>query len=151
MIISFDPYEKEVFYLKNAGVMKPNLRYVPDHISGVPQKLQAIDPALFVMFNPDTDKFEIHRKGMFDVGATSVEMNLPYKGLDERAVMAFVNGRDVWKVKEEIEANNAKIKADRDKEIQHETSCRLRDLHDYCYHHEDRETLPADAYSTREV
>jgi hypothetical protein len=139
--------QDEIIYQKNAGRMPKNLVLVESHPLDIPQKLREVDPALFIMYNPTTDKYEIHRRGF----ANTLEMNLPYRELDNRAVMAFVNGRDVWKVKAEIEANNEKIKADTERKTKHEMSCRLRDLHDYCSHHERVETLDKDAYSARFV
>jgi hypothetical protein len=137
----------EIIYQKNAGRMPENLLLVDSHPLDIPQKLKEVDPDLFIMYNPTTDKYEIHRRGY----ENTLEMNLPYQELDNRAIMAFVNGRDVWKVKAEIEANNAKIKADNEKRAKHEISCRLRDLHDYCSRHEREETLDENAYSTRFV
>jgi len=139
--------QDEIIYQKNAGRMSANLILVDSHTLDIPRKLQEVDPALFIMYNPTTDKYEIHRRGF----SNTLEMNLPYSTLDNRAIMAFVNGRDVWKVKDEIEANNAKIKADREQKIKHETSCKLRDIHTYCLRHVDKEELDQKAYTTRFV
>lgn len=135
----------EIIYRKNEGGMKKNLVLVESHVSGIIEDLQAIDSALFIMYNPSTNKCEVHRRGV----SMTYEMGIPYEQLDRRVIYAYLNGLDIKKVEKEIEENNAKVELDAKKKTEHETSCRLRDTFDYVNRHSDKEVLGADAYSTR--
>jgi len=140
--------EPNIVYFKNAGHMRKNMIYVESHTSGVLEELQNIDSELFVMFNPDTQKYEVHRNRL---GIYTLELSLPFDELDSRAVEYLLNTRDVKKTQMEIEKHNEKLDADRKKIADHEKECRLTDLHTYCSRHEDKETLDKNAYSTRFV
>jgi len=138
--------QDEIIYQKNAGRMKRNLILVDSHTLDIPQKLQAIDPALFVMYNPATDKYEIHRRGM----RNTLEFNLPYKELDNRTITAFNNAMDE-KFLEKMEAENEKLKADRNNAVKDETDCKLSDIHTYCKRHVDKEYVDKGAFKERWV
>lgn len=139
--------QDEIIYLKNKGCMPANLILVDSHALDIPQKLRAVEPVLYIMYNPNTDKYEIHRRG-FD---NSLELNLPYRELDNRAVIAFVNGMDIKRMGKEIEAHNEKLRADQENKTKDEIGCKLRDMHTYCLRHVDKEKPDEKAYTARFV
>ena len=138
--------QDEITYQKNAGRMKQNLILVDSHALDIPQKLQVVDPALFVMYNPAIDKYEIHRRGM----KNTLELNLPYRELDNRAIIAFNNAMDE-KLLEKIETENEKIQTDKDSKSNDEMSQKLGDIHTYCRRHADKEYVDKGAFKTRFV
>lgn len=130
--------QDEIIYLKNAGRMDKSLIYVEDNVYDIPRRLrQEVNPDFVVMFNPETQKYEIHRlcRGMY-----TLELNLPYDALDARAITHALHARDVERVRKEIEENNARIDEAKRKEKEHEISCKARDLFDYCNRHMDKES-----------
>lgn len=127
-----------IVYLKNAGRMDKKLIYVEDNVHDIPRRLrQEVNADFIVMFNPKSQKFEIHRlcKDMY-----TLELSIPYDNLDSRTIDLALHARDVERVRKEIEENNARIDEAKRKEKEHERSCKVRDLFDYCNRHTDKET-----------
>jgi hypothetical protein len=138
-----------ITYAKNARRMDRNLIFVENHVTDIPERLKAeVDPDFFVMFNPGTQKFEIHKKVEYGV---TLELNLPYNELDYRAIIVAQNSRDVQKVREEIEAHNAKLDDDKKKVLDNEKMCKAKDIYDYAYHHESKEKPDEGAFKTKFV
>lgn len=139
--------QDEIIYMKNARRMDKCLVYVEDNVTNIPRRLQEeVDPNFFIMFNPKTQKFEIHRRGRNDY---TLELNLPFEELDSRAIDYVLNSRDIKRAREEMEEHNAKLDESNRKRTEHIQSCKTRDLFDYCNHHSDKETLDENAYKTR--
>lgn len=137
-----------LIYLKNAGRMNKNLIHVESHVTDIPGRLKEINPNFITMFNPSTQKYEVHR---LDVDGHTLELNIPYAELDERAIGYALHAREVQKVQREIEEHNRLIDEAKQKEIENEQKCKTRDLFDYCNHHTDKEAFPENSYSTRWV
>ena len=141
--------QDEIVYTKNAGRMSKCLILVENHVTDIPKRLQEeVNPSYIVMFNPKTQKFEVHRRGRNDC---SLELNLPFDELDSRAIEYALNARDISKIRKGIEEHNAKLDEERKKEIAHVQSCKTRDLFTYCNRHMDKETFDKDSYKTRFV
>lgn len=134
--------------VKNAKRMNRNLILVENHVTDIPERLKEIDPDFFVMFNPKTQKYEIHKRVLHGI---TLELNLPFDELDSRAIDYLLNTRDVAKVHKEIEEHNAKLDEDRRKVIDNETECKAKEIFDYAYHNESKEKPDEGAYSTRWV
>jgi len=137
-----------IVYLKNAGKMDKRLIHVEDNVYDIPRRIrQEVSPDFIVMFNPRTQRFEIHRID----GRYSLELTIPYDQLDSRAIEYALYSRDVERVRTEIEENNARLDEAKRKAKDHENSCKARDLFTYCNRHTDKETWDDEAYKTREV
>jgi hypothetical protein len=137
-----------VVYLKNAGRMNKNLIPVESHVTDIPERLKEINPHFLTMFNPSTQKYEVHR---LDVDGPTLELSLPYDELDVRAIQYALHAREVEKVRAEIEENNRAIDEAKQKAIEDEQRCKTRDLHKYVTSHESKEVLDEGAYKTRFV
>lgn len=141
--------QDEITYLKNSGRMEKDLIYVEDSVHDIPRRLrQEVNPDFIVMFNPKTQKYEIHRlcREMY-----TLELNLPYDELDARAITFALHARDIDRVRKEIEETNAQIDEAKRKAINDEKSWKAKELFDYCMHHSDKETWDEGAYTTRWV
>lgn len=137
-----------LIYLKNARRMNKNLIHVESHVTDIPERLKEINPYFITMFNPKTQQFEVHR---LDVAGHTLELNIPYTELDERAIRYAVHAREVEKVRKEVEENNAKLDREKREAAENVQKCKTRDLFDYCNRHMDKETFDDNAYSTRWV
>ena len=139
--------QDDIVYLKNAGRMAKNLILVEDSVCEIPQRLREINPGYVVMFNPDTQKYEVH----ILAERYTLELTLPYDELDERAITYALYVRDMQRVRTDIEENNKRLDEAKLKEQEHEKSCKVRDLFTYCNRHVGKETFGDGAYKTREV
>ena len=137
-----------VVYLKNAGRMNKSLIPVESHVTNIPERLKEINPHFLTMFNPSTQKYEVHR---LDVDGHTLELNIPYDELDCRAIQYAIHAREVEKVHMEIEEHNKAIDEAKQKAVENEQRCKVRDLHKYCTSHERIEELDENAYKSRFV
>lgn len=141
----------DIVYFKNAGRMKENLVHVETNPLLIPERIREIDSGYFVMFNPDTQKYEIHHKDQY----FTLALNLPYRELDTRAVIVILNTRieRIKEIQKEIEEHNAKIERDNERRIKDKVEWMANDIHKYAMMHDDDEQRRAfkEAYKTRMV
>jgi hypothetical protein len=138
-----------IVYLKNAGRMDKSLIYVEDNVYHIPRRLrQEVNPEFVVMFNPNTQRYEIHVLRHQD---QTLELILPYDELDARAITHALYARDIERVRKEIEENNAQIDEAKRKALEDERKWKTKELFDYCNRHMDKETWDDGAYGTRWV
>jgi hypothetical protein len=137
-----------IAYVKNAKRMYRHLILVENHVTDIPERLKEIDPNFFVMFNPKTQKYEVHKKVLHGI---TLEVSLPFGELDSRAIDYVSSVRDAAKVRKDIEEHNVKIDEDRKKVIDNESQWKAKEIFDYAYHNESKERPDAGAFSTRQV
>jgi hypothetical protein len=141
--------QDEITYLKNAGRMNKNLVHVKTHALDIPDRIEAIDPRCFVMFNPDTQKYEIHNKN-YDF---TLMLTLPYMVLDIRAAIVLLNSmkKTPRQVEKEIDEHNEKIEKASEDAVKDEVKCKTGEVYKYVKAHESKEAPDAGAFSTRFV
>lgn len=143
-----DKIEDDIVYFKNAHLMFPYLIYVKSDVMGISKSIKAIDKSFFVMFNPRTQRYEVHSSDQLD-GTLCVE--IPYDELDSRAVdyVQKTKIENLKKIMAEIEAENEKIRFDKEKNYLNTTREAAKEIYSYCMNHESKETVDEGAFTTR--
>lgn len=139
----------DINYFKNSRRMKKNLIYVQTNAFNIPERIREIDSGYFVMFNPDTGKYEVHHKEQ----DYTLALNLPYDELDARAIRYVHETRveNIRKIQAEIEANNEKIEFEKEMKRSDMMKDIAGDIHSYCTRHESKEKPDDGAFKTRFV
>jgi hypothetical protein len=130
--------------------MFPYLIYVENDVMGITKRIKEIDPGYFVMFNPRTQRYEVHHSEQ-PGGTLCVE--IPYNELDSRAVDYVQRTRveNAKKIMAEMETRNAKLEIDKAKAFHDRTTEAAKDIYTYCNRHTDKETVDSGAFKTRFV
>ena len=125
--------------------MKPNLTPVTTNVYLIPERLREIDPEYFVVRNHEKQTFEIHHRGQ---PHTTYCLTVPYDELDART-LTLVQKTSVSHLDTlvaEIDRHNQKLEAT---EISEESIEKTKEVVSYLNHHESREWVGEDAFSTR--
>lgn len=139
----------EIEYLKNSGRMSRDLIYVEDNVHDIPRRIrQEVNPDFIVMFNPRTQKYEIHRLCRY---MHTLELTLPFDGLDSQAIEYALYSRDVKRVRQDLEEHNARLAKAQREAIEDERRIKTKELFTYCMRNSDKETWDEGAYTTRWV
>lgn len=85
----FTQRDKDNIYhlLKN----RPHLRPVFSHVLNIPERVKEYDPDLFIVFNHNNERFEIHS---YEAGETSYNATIPFKDLDART-LRYIRQNDI--------------------------------------------------------
>lgn len=138
----------ELTYLINRGDIIQGSILVDSNVFNIPERIRDIDPDYFVIFNPKTQKYELHHRKQ-DV---SFCVEFPFDELDGRAV-EYVNETKIERIrsiKRQMEEKNRLIEEGQNKEFTDKVECMAKDIHKYARSHEDDEQKEAfkNAYST---
>jgi hypothetical protein len=139
-----------IVYFKNAHMMMPDLILVESDVMDITKRLRKIDKNYFVMFNPRTQKYELHNAEQRDV---TLCLNLPFDELDSRTIDHVQKYRieNLKKIIAEMEANNLKIEIEKENRLKDTQREIMKDIYTYCNRHTDKEVLDEGAYKTRFV
>lgn len=105
---------------------KPHLRPVYSNVCCIPERLRQVDPALFVVLNTKTNRFEVH--SLNNIGNT-FSLLVPFSELDARIeehVKKYDLRRHGKRIYREIEAKNE----ERERALEREQANRARILAD---------------------
>lgn len=127
-------------YKRGGEVLIP----VKSNVYDIPQRLREIDSNYFVMYNTESDKFEVHHSKQ--IGGT-LALNIPYSELDSRTLelvrkTSVENSKIIY---DEMERNNKAIKDNANIKIMAEAEAKTRELFHYAKGSEHRETVPEEA------
>lgn len=142
--------QDKIVYFKNAHLMFPWLIYVESDVHDITKRLKEIDKGYFIMFNPKTQKFEVHHSEQ--EGGTYC-LTLPFDELDSRAIDYVKKHRieNLKKIIAEMEEHNRRIEIEQAKKFQDTASELAKDIYTYCHRHTDKETVDDNAFTTRFV
>lgn len=120
------------------------------NVYDIPQRIREIDPDYFIVRNHNTKQFEVHHSKQ--IGGT-LALNIPYDELDERTLIhtqktMIENAKQIY---EEMEKQNEKLKRYKRQRMKDKSDTIVKDIHKYVTRHESKETVPDDAFTTREV
>lgn len=117
---------------------------VETNVYCIPERLKEIDPDYFVVFNTDTQKFEVHHMGQ--IGST-LALNIPYDELDARTIELVYKTRveNAKEIFDEIDRHNEKLEKQRYEKLMDEAAQRAKEIHRYASRSEHRDTLPEEA------
>lgn len=127
--------------------MKPNLTPVTTNVYLIPERLREIDPEYFVVRNHEKQTFEIHHRGQ---AHTTYCLTVPYDELDART-LTLVQKTSVSHLDTlvaEIDRHNQKLEGEANR-IPDESIQKTKEVVSYLNHHESREWVGEDAFSTR--
>lgn len=127
--------------------MKPYLTELTTNVYFIPERLREIDPDYFVVRNHRKKCFEIHHRSQ---PHTTYCLTVPYEELDQRA-LALVRKTAVSnldKLLTEMDKHNQKLE-DKTVELPEESAEKTKEVLSYLNHHESREWVEKDAFSTR--
>lgn len=138
----------DLTYFKNRGDVEPKCILIENDVYGIVDRLREIDSGYFVVFNPDTQRFELHHSEQVD---GSYCLTFPYEELDERAVTKTLETSSARAkiIRAEMIAHNEKIERDRNNKIQDETSWKTREMYHYALRHGVDGEIDSAAYSTK--
>lgn len=116
----------------------------------IPERLKAIDEGYFVVRNHETHQFEVHHSGQ--IGDTFC-LSIPYDELDYRTIQRVRETQIQYidNIVAEMERNNEKLEADRDKKLKDYTETTTREIYRYLKSHESIETIDENSQIFKEV
>lgn len=141
--------EERITYLKNMRIMTKELILVEDSVTDIPARVKKIDPGYFIMFNPMSQRFEVHHEEQ-DI---TFCLSLPFEELDQRTLdeihrTKIENGK---KIMDGMTSRNDYIERDMQRKRSDAISYHATEIHKYCIAHESVEKLDPGAFKTRFV
>lgn len=123
---------------------------IETNVYSIPERLKDIDEGYFVVRNHQTHQFEVHHSGQ--VGDTFC-LSIPYEVLDERTIRRVRETQIQYidNIVAEMERNNAKLEADRDKKLKDFTETTTKDIYRYLNKYESKETIDTNSQIFKEV
>ena len=142
--------QDQIVYFKNAHCMFPYLIHVESDVMDITKRLKEIDLNYFVMFNPRTQKYEVHHAEQID---GTLCLNLPFDELDSRAIDYVQKHRieNFKRIIAEMDAHNEKLKMERLSKSKDIAEQKAKEIYTYCSRHSDKDTLDDGAFKTRFV
>ena len=116
---------------------------VVTHVMDIPERIRELNEGYFVMFNKQTQKFEVwHGDGREGV----LECVLPYDALDERAVRHIRQHRmeRMEQLIREIEEHTARLEADAQKKWLDEAGAKTKEAFDYLRRRSGIDEIPTE-------
>jgi hypothetical protein len=129
-------------------MIQSHLIQVKSNVLKIPERLREIDKGYFVMWNTNTQQFEVHHKE--HIGNT-LALNIPFNELDQRTIdlvrqTRIESGRTLI---EEMDRNNNKIELQSEKKLSDYIQSTAKDIHKYCSSKASIDIIPDNAYTTR--
>jgi hypothetical protein len=115
----------------------PVVRSVHD----IPERLKEVADSLFVMYNRDSGRYEVHDR---DQDGGTLACVLPFDELDYRA-LEYVRERHVArfdKLAKEIDQHNDKLEETAYRRYMSVANDKMKDAMMWAWHHEDADKLP---------
>ena len=113
----------------------------------IPERLREIDSDYFVVRNHKKQTFEVHHKGQ---SPTTYCLTVPYPELDARTLELVrktrISNLDI--LISEMDKNN-RILEEKSKVIPDEARVKTKEVLSYLNHHESKDAVDSEAYSTR--
>jgi hypothetical protein len=86
---------------------KPFLHFIETSVTKIPERLEEIDPSIFIVFNVKRDIYELHS---LDNKGNTFCFNIPYRRLDSRVIALFRKGdlknRSIKEILREVDIHN---------------------------------------------
>lgn len=123
------------------GIATENRFPVETNAFFIPERLKEIDPRLFVMFNRDTQKYEVHVTGQ---QGTTLGCELPFPDLDYRAihhVREFSSSR-IRIVASEIQKHNDRLEQTAIDGAFNRAGYKMKTAIDWAEHHPSNQMPP---------
>ncbi|MBO5409075.1 MAG: hypothetical protein J6A61_06755 [Clostridia bacterium] len=113
----------------------------------IPERLREIDSNYFVVRNHEKKTFEVHHSGQ---AGTTYCLTVPYPELDARTLDLVQKTRisNLDTLISEMDQNNRRLE-EKNREIPEEACVKTKEVLSYLNHHESKDTVDRDAYSTR--
>jgi hypothetical protein len=114
---------------------------VETNVYCIPERLKEIDPDFYVVFNTETQKFELHRENhTWD----TLELNIPYDELDARTIELVKKNKieNAKKIFAEIDKHNEMLQKKRWEEAIDEANQKAKEIYRYAAASEHREVVP---------
>jgi len=123
---------------------------VTSNVYHIPERLKEIDPNYFVVFNTETQKFEVHHSEQ--IGNT-LALNIPYEELDARTIELIHKNRieNIDKIIDEIDNWNEWIEKEHEKKLFDEAGQKVKDIYRYVSTKERVDTIPEDSSLYKEA
>lgn len=120
------------------------LKRIETNVYNIPERLKEIDPGYFVVFNTETQAFEVHHTEQ--LGGT-LALNIPYDTLDARTLELVRKTRveNAKKFYAEMEKHNEKLEQARYNKMRDDANQKTKELHRYASRKESRDVLPDEA------
>ena len=127
--------------------MKPYFTELTTNVYFIPERLREIDPDYFVVRNHEKKTFEIHHRLQ---PHTTYCLTVPYEELDQRTLnlvrKTAVSNLD--KLLAQMDCHNQKLEQEVTK-LPDESAEKTKEVINYLKHHESREWVDENAFSTR--
>jgi hypothetical protein len=138
----------DVTFYKNRGDIEPQCILVENDVCGIVKRIQEIDKDYFVVFNPGTQRFELHHAGQVD---STYCLTFPFEELDSRAVVKTLETSSARAkiILAEMIAHNEKLEKSKNDKMQDEASWKTKELYHYALRHGIDGCIDNTAYSTR--
>ena len=96
-------------------------------VFNIVNRLKQINSGYFVMFNTQTEKFEIHNNNY----KNTLWLTLPFNQLDCRAINYVLKSQNVEQVLLEIENDNLKLEKSNKEKLEDRTTYQLNEIYNY--------------------
>lgn len=108
------------------GEYGPDRSPVLTNAYGIPERLKEVDKRFFVMFNRQTQKFEVHVTGQ---QGTTLSCELPYPDLDYRAIeyLRKYHVSRLFQIAQEIDEYNEKLEQTSVKEALEKPNAKMKE------------------------
>lgn len=127
--------------------MKSFLTELTTNVYCIPERLKEIDPGYFVVRNHEKRTFEIHHRHQ---PHTTYCLTVPYEELDCRTLelVRKTAVSNLERLLAEMDRHNQKLEREA-KKLPEESAQKTKEVLSYLNHHESKEWVDKDAFSTR--
>ncbi len=111
----------------------------------IAERIKALNPNYFVVFNTKNNKFEVHNTKQTNTFCITCDNGLNYTVIQK---LRKTNIENIKKLMQEIEENNLKLENEQKRVIKDEVSYKAKEMFDYA-NHKSGDCNFDDSYKTR--